>query len=875
MSIEPTLVRTCLVAIAGVHFFSAAVARDTGEFTQRPNIVFILADDLGYGDLGCYGRTDIQTRRLDRMASEGVRLTAHYANGPECTPTRAAFMTGRYQQWIGGLECAIGTGNVGRYDDAVRLRETHDLGLPVSLPTLPRALRNAGYETGLTGKWHLGYEPKFAPKHFGFDQSYYCVGGEMDYFHFTDNANLYNLYQNCSPIQDDGYFTDLVTSQAIEFIQQKRQAPFFLYVPYTCPHAPFQGPDDAEEEPLPPTSVRWKQGKAPPDVYRAMIERMDQGIGKILDAVDNNTLVVFTSDNGGTGSARNTPFRGTKGGTFEGGIRVPAMIWWPEKLEPSEFHIPTVTFDWTRTFIDLANADWPATHALEGINVLQALSTPPPLRALFWRKPRGTQVWKGVRHGNLKYVCDRRGDKEREYLFCLNDDPEESDNLIERDPENAKRLRGLFDQWEAKTRKDRRGRVENLWAPKSPRSEIRPEFTALPDGRLRISADGRAGLCGSWVREFPVTSGTPFHFRAECVATGVSHPRREVLARVVWQTQDGQAVTRENDRTAVLTKRGGRIKAEPEFPGGTTSGETTVFEGTYVAPPGAEKAVVELHLRWAAPGASVEWTRIDFEAVERMPTRPVKLATVHYRPQSGTTNREKCMQFAKFIGDAGTQGVDLIVLPESLTYFSSGRSHVDCAETIPGPSTEYFGGLARKHDLYIVAGLIERDGRLVYNTSVLVGPDGELVGRYRKVSLPRGEIEAGLTPGNSLPVFETRFGKVGMMICYDGFFPEVAQGLAEQGADVIAWPVWGCNPLLAQARACENHVYVVSSTYTPSDKKWIRSAVYGHDGKMLVAAEDFGTMVVTEVDLEERLHWQSLGDFKAQLPAHRPLLLRR
>ena len=437
------------------------------EPLTRPNIVVLLADDLGYGDLGCYGRDDIRTPNIDGLARDGVRFTNHYANGPECSPTRVALMTGRYQQWVGGLECAIGTGNVGRYDDAIRLREKNDLGLPTTERTLPRMMKEAGYSTAIFGKWHLGYEPKFSPDLHGFDQTLYCIGGGMDYFHYLDNIAGYNLFSDGRPVRREGYFTDMIADEGIKFLRDRDgKEPFFLYLPFTCPHFPFQGPNDRRPNPLPLDSPLWIQDSAPPETYIAMIEHMDKRIGDVLRALDqtqlvDNTCVIFASDNGGSKSARNAPLSGHKGSALEGGIRVPAIVRMPNHIAPATVcDQACITFDFTKSIVSIAGAKEDPEKPLEGIDIIEHVSgrSPDFDRTLYWRKQRGDQVWKAVRHGNLKYVAENNAGKQTDHLFDLVLDVSEEDDLKNSRPDDLRRLRAKYEQWETMVRKHRRGR---------------------------------------------------------------------------------------------------------------------------------------------------------------------------------------------------------------------------------------------------------------------------------------------------------------------------------------------------------------------------------------------------------------------------------
>ena len=420
---------------------------------QRPNIVFILADDMGYGDLGCYGCPDIKTPNIDGLARQGLRLTSYYANGPECTPTRTALMTGRYQQRVGGLECAIGLGGVGRYDDAIRLAGQHQLGLPPVQNMLLRGLAASGYATAICGKWHLGYEPQYLPLKHGFSYAFGPLGGAVDYFHHIEPGGGPVLFQNDQPVRREGYMTDLIAEEACNFLRRTQDKSFFLYVPFNAPHSPFQGPNDRRPEPVSGDEM----GRGSRAKYVEMVERLDDRIGTILKTLDEtgaaaNTLVIFASDNGGPQHSRNDPFSGRKGTTYEGGIRVPCILRWPGKLTAgSESSQVAMTVDLTASILSASGdgtRNVPAT--LDGMDIIGHLQSGKPdiARTLFWRQRRGTITWRGVRDGDLKLVSKQDGSQRQDWLFDLASDKAEKNDLTQSRAKDMQRLRGLLAGWE-------------------------------------------------------------------------------------------------------------------------------------------------------------------------------------------------------------------------------------------------------------------------------------------------------------------------------------------------------------------------------------------------------------------------------------------
>ena len=386
------------------------------------------------------------------------------------------------------------------------------------------------------------------------------------------------------------------------------------------------------------------------------------------------------------------------------------------------------------------------------------------------------------------------------------------------------------------------------------------KFAQRPDLLPRMATEGETFTCesnghirvnGGWQRSFPILDGKYYRVRAEYQAENVDLLRRSILVTIDWRDSRGQRIS------------------QPEYPAtvrGSLTEDQQVLKGIYKAPAGSHSATVSLILRWDAAG-KVTWRNVSFEQDEPPQPRNVKIATVHHRPRNSSGPAENLEQFGEWAERAGKQGADIVCLPEGITVVGTGSSYVDAAETIPGRTTRYLGEIAKKSGIYIAAGIYEKEGKTVYNTAVLLDRAGNLVGKYRKAALPREEIEGGITPGSDFPVFDTDFGRVGMMICWDVFFPEPARVLASRGADIILLPIWGGNETLIRARAIENQVYLVTSSYDA------RTGIYDREGNLLVEATEAGPLVMCEVDLGEQTLWKWLGDFRARIPREAPRVI--
>ena len=430
-----------LAGLALVALFLPGVATTAAT---PPNIVLIMADDLGYGELSCYGGTQWETPRLDQLAATGLRLTDFHSNGAVCSPTRAALMTGRYQQ-----RCGI--------DGVVTAKSHRNTGMPREEETVAELLAGVGYATGIFGKWHLGYSPELNPTHQGFGSYTGFVSGNIDLFSRVDQEGWYDWWRQRKLVVEPGYAPHLLTDHAVDFIGQHKEKPFFLYVPHPAPHYPYQGPGDLPNRVIrqgpqpadyPPEKVAPRlEGVEAARAYRQMVVDLDTQVGRIVDALEacglrDNTLVVFCSDNGGIAKSGlggdNGPLRGRKGQLYEGGHRVPAIFHWPGRIKPGVSDELAVTFDLLPTFAELVGAK--PSHRLDGTSLatlLLARQGPPP-RPVAWLSS-GRMAY---REGVWKLLLNKSSVE----LYNLQDDLAESDDLATKEPARVQRMQAAAEQ---------------------------------------------------------------------------------------------------------------------------------------------------------------------------------------------------------------------------------------------------------------------------------------------------------------------------------------------------------------------------------------------------------------------------------------------
>ena len=422
--------------------------------TSRPNIIFIVADDLGFADLGCYGGRDAKFGKvspvLDQLAANGIKFTQGYSNSPVCSPTRFALMTARYQYRLrGAAEEPINS----------KARHSTTLGLPPEHPTLPSLLQQSGYNTALMGKWHLGYPPAFGPLRSGYDEFFGPMAGGVDYFTHCSSTGAHDLWFAENDVTEEraehGYLTDLITNRSVDYIERmaadaQSGKPFFLSVHYTAPHWPWETRDDeALAQEVKNNLFHLHGGNI--HTYQRMIHHMDEGIGKLMDSLKaqglaDNTLVVFTSDNGGERFSDSWPLVGGKMDLTEGGIRVPWIAHWPAAIAPGGVSTQAcMTMDWSATMLDAAGVKADTDYPLDGLSLLNVIKQPSKTftRPLHWRMNHRGQ--RAMRDGDWKYLRVDGND----YLFNIPGDERERANLGNRQPERLAAMRAAWEAWEA------------------------------------------------------------------------------------------------------------------------------------------------------------------------------------------------------------------------------------------------------------------------------------------------------------------------------------------------------------------------------------------------------------------------------------------
>jgi arylsulfatase A-like enzyme len=413
-----------------------------GVKSSRPNVVFIMADDLGYADLSCYGRPDFTTPNIDRLAADGVRFTQAYANSAVCSATRTALITGRYQYRLAvGLEEPLAS-------------PQHQVGLPPQHPTLPSLLKNAGYGTTLVGKWHLGWLPEFGPLQSGYEHFYGFRGGALDYFTHKPGTGAdvsEDLWDQDAPVHQAGYLTELLGDRAVSVIRDygREQRPFFLSLHFNAPHWPWEGPEDEAESKRISNLSDYDGGSQ--KTYAQMVDAMDRQVGRVVDALAEaqlaeNTIIVFTSDNGGERFADTWPFTGKKGELLEGGLRIPAIVRWPGHVRPGKVSDQAmITMDWLPTLLEAAGTRPDPAFPSDGMSLVAALGgeAQPVSRKLYWRFQANAQ--RAMRDGDMKWLKIRNNT----FLFNVVTDPLERANLKGRQPQVYQRLVAEYDAWNA------------------------------------------------------------------------------------------------------------------------------------------------------------------------------------------------------------------------------------------------------------------------------------------------------------------------------------------------------------------------------------------------------------------------------------------
>ena len=408
----------------------------SGAKKMRPNIIFILADDLGWGDLSCYGRPDYHTPNIDLLASQGTKFTDAYSASAICTPTRCGYITGRYPaRFKIGLEEPLPVTNL-------------NVGLEPGQPTIASLLKQSGYNTALIGKWHLGFRPEWGPNAHGFDEFFGILAGAGDYFLHKNGLGQPDLFENLTPVDRHGYLTDLLTERAVRYIKKRRTDPFFLSLHYTAPHWPWQGPNGGEtvtftDKTIEPVTMG---GGGSLKLYAKMMKSLDDGVGRVMQAIrgagiDRRTLVIFTSDNGGERFSYEWPFSGGKGDLLEGGIRVPAIVRWPGIIAANRVtQQMAITMDWTATILAAARTDT-ARYSLDGIDLMPVIRSQRPLsdRTFCWR----IRNQDALREGKWKFF--RNGDARR--LFDLSLDQHEQADFSQKHPDVLQRLTREFERW--------------------------------------------------------------------------------------------------------------------------------------------------------------------------------------------------------------------------------------------------------------------------------------------------------------------------------------------------------------------------------------------------------------------------------------------